>query len=280
VHGEKPQMIIIYVDDMLLAAENEHLLGDMCQALGTRFKSRMMGVPTYFLGMNVCYDREKGLVQLSQQTYIEAIVEKFGFGELLPRSLPMGHGLVLERIMPNNDNKVGKFGSLIGALLFLAVCTRPDISFSVEVLSRFVSCSTSEHWNAAVEIVRYLKGMKNKGIVLGRIGGLGVFGYADSDWAGDAIDRISISGGLVFWGASLISWFSRKQNMVRLSTAEAETHALVDLFKEVAYIRKLVKDVAEFFGGGELVTSVCYSDNQPAIDAVLGGRGRTKHYDI
>jgi hypothetical protein len=280
IHKDKPQMILIYVDDMLLAAKDDVLLDEMYRSLNEKFKSRLIGVPTYFLGMNVYYDADKGLVQMSQKTYIEAIVEKFNFGELLPRTLPMGHGLILTPGIKNDESNIEKYGSLIGALLFLAVSTRPDIAFPVGVLSRFVSCSNQSHWDAAVDIIRYLKGTKTKGIILGKLWNKEVTGYADSDWASDVNDRISISGGMVFWGDSLISWFSRKQNMVCLSTAEAETHALVDLVKEITYVRRLIKDIANIFQDKELVTSICYSDNQPAIDAILGGKGRTKYYDL
>jgi hypothetical protein len=280
LHSTEKKMIIIYVDDMILAAENQTLLQEMGQSLLAKFQSRIMGAPTYFLGMNMVYKKEKGEVILRQHTYIEAIVEKYGLTTLLPRKLPMVHGLALVKSEQSTSEHFDEYGSLIGALLFLAVCTRPDIAFAVGVLSKFVSRPTKEHWEAAINVVAYLKGTKMNGIKLGENVDNELFAYADSDWAGDIEDRISVSGGMMFWGDSIISWFSRKQSMVCLSTAEAETHALVDVGKEVIYVQNLVAEILKFFDMGELQVPIVYTDNQPAIDAVLGGKGRTKHYDI
>ena len=84
---------------------------------------------------------------------------------------------------------------------------------------------------------------------------------------------------LFFWGESVISWFSRKQ-MVSLSTAEAETHALVDVAKELMYAQELVHSFIEFMWDGEGDMATLYTDNQPAIDAIINGKGRTKHYHL
>jgi hypothetical protein len=91
---------------------------------------------------------------------------------------------------------------------------------------------------------------------------------------------MSISGGIIYWGTNVVSWFSRKQTMVSLSTAEAESHAMVDVSKEIIYVQRIVGEVMKFFGREDLLIPLIYSDNQPAIDAVLNGKGRTKHYDL
>jgi hypothetical protein len=91
---------------------------------------------------------------------------------------------------------------------------------------------------------------------------------------------MSVSGGILFFGESILSWHSRKQRMISLSTAEAESHALVDMAKEIIYVHRLVDElsvVVRLASGG---MPVIYSDNQPALDAVANGRGRTKHYDL
>jgi hypothetical protein len=164
MHSNKQQMLILYVDDLLLAAENEQLLGEMCELLNGKFQSRVMGTPNYFLGMNIKYNQQERLVLITQQTYIEAIVQKYGFETLLPRTLPMVPGAVLEcaddeTIILENTEMCQNFGSLVGALLYLAVCTRPDISFSVGILSKFVSKPGKAHWDAAINLLGYLKGL-------------------------------------------------------------------------------------------------------------------------
>jgi hypothetical protein len=137
------------------------------------------------------------------------------------------------------------------------------------------------HWGVAVKVLAYLRSTKEKGILLGGKQKDGqIVGYADSDWGSDTDDRISVSGGVIFWGSSILTWFSRKQSMISLSTAEAETHALVDVAKEVVHIQRLVQEVYDFLDLGDIKMAMICTDNQPAIDAVLNGKGRTKHYDL
>jgi hypothetical protein len=279
IHAEKQQMVIIYVDDMLMAAGTSELLADLCERLMSKFKSRILGEPVYFLGMNVDWDKQKKRIVLSQKTYVEAIVEKYGLQTMLPRSLPTAPGVVMEKNLGVELNEPFKYGSLVGALMFIAVSTRPDIAFVVSALARYVSKPCEAHWKMALGVVAYLKGTKGYGIILGGAEG-GVFGYADSDWGNDVDDRMSVSGGIIFWGESILSWHSRKQKMISLSTAEAESHALVDVAKEIVYIQRLVEDVTMAVGLQTWGIPTIYSDNQPAMDAVINGKGRTKHYDM
>jgi hypothetical protein len=280
MHETKGQFITIYVDDMLLAADGESLMRELCDKLLARFRCTIMGTPAYFLGMNVNYRKDDGVVLLTQRTYVEAVVQKFGLLSSIPRKLPMQPGLMLVKQDGEDEYNFPEYGSLVGALLFLSVCTRPDISFAVGVLAKFVSNPGPEHWKAAVELTRYLKGSKDNGIVLG--GGIGevLCGYADSDWGSDVYDRVSVSGGIIFWGSNVLSWFSRKQSMVCLSTAEAESHAMVDVGKELVYVQRVVGDIMQFLGLSIGSVPRMYSDNQPALDAIINGKGRTKHYDL
>jgi hypothetical protein len=149
------------------------------------------------------------------------------------------------------------------------------------MLARFVAMPSVVHWDAAVGVLRFLKGTKEKGILLGgQKEQHNIVGYADSDWGSDPDDRISVSGGIVFLGASVLTWFSRKQVMVSLSTAEAESHALVDTAKDIIYVQRLAEELGGFVGCGQMGIPVICSDNQPAIDAIINGTGRTKHYDL
>jgi hypothetical protein len=108
-----------------------------------------------------------------------------------------------------------------------------------------------------------------------------VTGFSDSDWAANIDDRTSISGGIVRWGYSPILWFSRKQRMICTSTAEAETHAIIETTKGVNHVAEMIREMVTFMGNfSDIKTPIVYSDNQPAIDAILNGKGRTKHYDI
>jgi hypothetical protein len=132
------------------------------------------------------------VVLLSQQTYIEAVVQKYGLESILPRTLPMEPGMVLASAGELDEFWCPDYGSLVGALLFLAVCTRPDISFAVGALAKFVSKPQKQHWEAALSLVGYLKGTSDLGVVLGKIGKGQICGYADLDWGNDVEDRKSV----------------------------------------------------------------------------------------
>jgi hypothetical protein len=276
-------MLVIYVDDLLVAGETEQVVWDVQSMLAGRFRTRDMGEPSYFLGMNVEYIRGQRKLLLSQRTYIEALMERFGSFVGMPRSLPIGHGMVLTKQQGEEQPTGHPYASLVGALLFIAVCTRPDVSFAVGVLSKFMSCPGEKHWEVAVDLLAYLNATRTRGVMLGMTGnGLkqGLVGYADSDWANDADDRKSVSGGALFMKGGLVAWYSRKQQMVCTSTAEAEIHAVLEMLHTVRIAKAVLRDIQRSFGGKIVQVPVIYSDNQPGLDAIKSGRARTKHYDV
>jgi hypothetical protein len=273
--------LIVYVDDLLLAAENEGILHDMINAMERAFKLRVLGKPDYFLGMNINYDETKGVIKLWQETYIMELVRRFGGDVLLPRTLPMVPEIELSKLQGELQPTDEPYSSLVGGLLFLSTSTRPDISFAVHRLTRFISNPAKQHWDAALNVLGYLKRTATYGIVLGKVNGEmflsdKIVGFSDSDWASDVDDRISVLGGVVLWGGSIVSWFARKQTMVATSTAEAETLAAVEVAYLVMALKELVSEILGF--NEQQVCTVIYMDNQPALDAILQGKGRGKHY--
>jgi hypothetical protein len=153
----------------------------------------------------------------------------------------------------------------------------------VGVLAKFISCPAEEHWEVAAGVLAYLGLTRKKGILLGDIqlgAKKGVVGYADADWANDIDDRKSITGGAIFLEGSLVAWFSRKQQMVSTSTAEAEIHAIMEIVGAVRSVRAIFLEILGQFFVAEVGTPIIYSDNQPGLDAVKAKRARTKHYDV
>jgi hypothetical protein len=276
-------MLVIYVDDLLVAAATEEDLEQVLNWMGERFKLRRMGVPQYFLGMDVRYNRNRGQLQLSQRTYIGALMERYGEYAVLPRSMPMQTGVILTKEQGELQPTQKPYSSLVGALLFLAVSTRPDISFAVGILSKFLKCPGEQHWEAAVGVLSYLNGTRERGVVVGNFGFREqgkLIGFADADWANDQDDRKSVSGGALFLGGGIVLWHSRKQQMVCTSTAEAEIHAVLEMVYAVKSVAALVEEIFLQFFGESVSTPVLFSDNQPGLDAISSNRGRTKHYDI
>ena len=122
------------------------------------------------------------------------------------------------------------YQSVVGGLMYLATCTRPDIAFAVGMLARFSSKPNRSHWVAAKRVLRYLKRTMNFGLFYSN--GSGVLGYSDADWAGDMDDRKSTSGYMFQIAGGPVSWRSKKQDTVALSTAEAEYVALSSAVQE------------------------------------------------
>ena len=113
-----------------------------------------------------------------------------------------------------------QYRRLVGRLIYLAF-TRPDLCFSVHVLSQFLQAPREEHWNAALRVVRYLKGKPGQGVLLKRDNSLQLTGWCDSDWAGCPVTRRSVTGWMVFLGSSPVSWKTKTQVTVSRSSAEA-----------------------------------------------------------
>ncbi|KXJ79475.1 hypothetical protein RP20_CCG000827 [Aedes albopictus] len=172
--------------------------------------------------------------------------------------------------MPRND----EFQSLVGALLYIAVNTRPDIAISASILGRKVSRPTEADWTEAKRTLRYLKSTATLSLRLGSSGPLEA--YVDADWAGDKADRKSNTGFVFSLGGS-VSWAARKQPCVTLSSTEAEYVALSEASRELMWLLKLLKDVGEEVPAPVII----HEDNQSCI-AMLKSNGdskRTKHID-
>ena len=156
--------------------------------------------------------------------------------------------------------------------------TRPDITFAVSNVAKYCSKPTKEHWIAVKRIMRYLKGTHNLGLTYKKSDSNSCVGFSDSDWAGDLDDRKSTSGYIFQVGGTAISWKSRKQSCVALSTAEAEYIALSLAAQEAIWLRQLNTDLQ----GKQPEPTILYEDNQAAICLSKNPQchGRSKHIDI
>lgn len=160
--------------------------------------------------------------------------------------------------------------------MYITVCTRPDIAHAVSYLSQFNESFTEIHWKAAKRVLRYLKGTINHCLVFKK-SGLDVMAYADADWANDDGDRRSYTGYVFTIGQSIVSWESRKQKTVALSSTEAEYISLADACKEGLFIRNFLKDIIN-----KSVIITMHNDNQSALKLCKTSlfHARTKHIDV
>ena len=172
------------------------------------------------------------------------------------------------------------YQSAVGKLLYLSTRTRPDIAFAVSTVAKFTSNPTEQHWKAVKHILRYIAGTVNFGLMFTRSGSADCIGFSDADWAGDIDDRKSTSGYLFQVGGASISWKSKKQSCVALSTAEAEYMSLTLAAQEAIWLNRLLAELQ--FQKEPSKPALIYEDNQSAICMAKNPQfhGRSKHIAI
>ncbi|UYV84129.1 hypothetical protein LAZ67_X001289 [Cordylochernes scorpioides] len=192
-------IIAVYVDDLALFGESEEILRNIEQKINERFRVKNLGAIRNFLGVQIGYPDEETVV-LSQSTYVKSILQKFNMIECRPVSTPLDISFPISKgDCPTDEEekermKAIPYRELIGSLLYLANCTRPDLMFSVTRLAQFASNPGRRHWQAAKHVLRYLHGSINLSLVYRRTDSNDVCAYSDADWASDIDDRRSNSG--------------------------------------------------------------------------------------
>ncbi|XP_057851979.2 secreted RxLR effector protein 161-like [Cryptomeria japonica] len=191
-----------------------------------------------------------------------------------PLSTPMEQNLKLSSNDSSDLVDATSYRQLVGSLIY-ATTTRPDISFSVGVLSRFMQQPRATHWLAAKRVLRYLQGTQNYGLKYSKISKFSLLSYSDSDYAGDMDDGKSTSGYLMSLGSVVISWKSKKQPVPTLSSAEAEYIAASEATREILWLRRILADLQE----PQASSTPLFIDNQSTIKMAKNPvfHDRTKH---
>jgi len=278
-------IVIVYVDDLLIASRSLKVLNTVKSKLCEKFKMKDLGPGTEILG--ICVEREgtTGSIRISQDAYVKRIIEKFAMNYAKPVSTPIEAGIKLSRDEEatskeeKEEMKRVPYRKLVGSLTYLANTTRPNLAFVANVLSRFNANPGRIHWKAAKHALRYLIGTTNLGITYSK-SGKPLHAYVDADWEGNIDNRRSCIGLVLVLAEGPISWKSKQQKSVALSTMEAEYMALSEVVKEVIYTRRLLTHMG---GGAYADDSTCINcDNQSAIrfskDTIY--HQRSKHVDI
>lgn len=272
-HNESFIIIALYVDDIILFSrcdDREKL--DIKVKLMKEFDITDLGPAHQVLGMRLCRDENK--ITLDQSNYIKHLLQKYKMEDCKSSHTPMETGLKLP--IGNQRDDTYDYRGLIGSLMYIAVCTRPDIAYAVGYLSQFNESFTEIHWKAAKRVLRYLKGTLHLSLAFKR-SNLDVTAYADADWGSNHVDRKSYTGYVFKIGESIVSWESRKQKTVALSSTEAEYIALSDSCKEGLFIRAFLKEIVK-----KDVVLTIYNDNQSAQKLCKNSiyHARTKHIDV
>lgn len=275
-----PVIVSVHVDDMTLFARTDEELAQLKGELRSKFEVTDLGPLTHILGMEIQRD-DDGSYHLHQTAYARRILESVGMDKSNPVSTPLDHNIKLT-LPAENDPAVGdpefcrQYRSGLGKLAYLAWATRPDLSHAIQHLSQFSQRPTPDHMSSLKRVYRYVQGTTTLGLHFKPNGRLITF--SDADWANDATDRRSISGYLSLLADAPISWSSRKQPTVALSTMEAEFMALARATTEVLWLRELGSELGLAPDGPSSINV----DNRSAIDFAQNSNShaRSKHIDI
>lgn len=285
-HGRTRFFILaLYVDDMLIFSNNQELEDQFTNALAAKFDITDLGDASSVIGMRITRNEQKKSISIDKSAYITKILERFGLSECNPVSTPMDTSMKLSsKDQPQDAEGRGKmkgrpYRELIGCLMYLSHLTRPDICFATTFLSRFNNDPGEKHWIAAKRILRYLKGTQEKRLTYMMDDG-DLTGYCDSDYANDIDNRRSTSGYAFIMQGAAISWTSKQQATVALSTTDAEFISMTLAIQECIWLHRFSNEIRP----QHLDALTLHCDNQGALKLGKNGSAssspRTKHIDV
>ena len=269
-------MIAVHVDDLVLAAKSDKRIGDVKKALSDKFEVKDVGELRHFLGTKVLQNKQNEDLWIGQPAYTPKVLCKFYMENAKAVDTPVDAGSKLVKMKEDSESADREqFQSAVGTLLYLSTMTRPDITYALSNVAKFCANPDKEHWIAVKRIMRYLVGTMCLGLLYKKNELKSCVGFSDADWAGDLDDRKSTSGYIFQLSGEAISWRSKKQACVALSTAEAEYIALASAAQEAVWMRQLLTDLRR---NPEEATRM-YEDNQSAICLAKNPQfhGRPKH---
>ena len=277
--GDKFAIITVWVDDLLLFATMIKLMNKMKSDIRAEWEVTDLGEPIKIVSIEITMGSD--MIAISQSKYIESILKKEGLERCNPVAMPLDPGNPLE---PNPEGNKGDhsnlFARLLGELQFIVNTTRPDIAYAVNRLASYTANPSLQDVGALKCILRYLSGTRDLGIVYKALPQQPSFfyGYADASY-GNADKRKSISGYIFLAGNGAITWSSRKQVSVALSSTEAEYVALSEAAREACWLRNLYGELGLL--QGEIPTMI-WGDNEGLIAMAknLQFHKRSKHIEI
>ena len=297
-------LLFLFVDDMQIgyhAADQEEWC-ELKAKLVQRFNTKDMGPSTWILGMRITRNRKARTITLDQELYVTKALERYGMQECKPVSTPevVASSSSSGSVAGDDEKKLTApaelhlYQEMVGTLMYAAVSCRLDIAHAVHALASDMQAPTGASMLAAKRVLRYLAGTKEIGLVFGSLASgraeasdtrghgskthVDVCAYADADWANNKKDRKSITGWVAKLNGDPISWASKKQRVVALSTCEAELYAEAAAIQEVLWLRDLLAEMGLQVQWGSLV----HGDNQSTLAVSKNGvkSDRTKHVDV
>jgi hypothetical protein len=271
--------LLIYVDDGLVIgckADTNHII----DILAVEFDIRKLGAASYFLSMVIQRDRGARTITLHQKKYATEILQRGEMAEAKPKSIPLAVNLKLSSKGDDQMEDSSDYAAIVGKLMYLATCTRPDLAYSVGLLARFMAKPREEHWQCVKWLLQYLKKTLSLGLKYGGQQQLEFVGYTDSDFAADPDKRRSTGGCVFLFAGGAIEWNSKLLPTVATSTMEAEYMAGAIAAKTALWTRKLMATIR---GGDEKIQGTkLHCDNQAALALMKNPvhHQRAKHIDV
>jgi hypothetical protein len=275
IEGDLLLLLIIYVDDLLITGSHSTKIQWLAQELNSEFQMSLLGPLAVYLGVSFFY--EPAGILMSHTRYIIKCLDELGLTNCLPAAVPLDPSAKLSQDMDSPLLPDPTYYRIIVGKALHLNNTRPDIVFAVGVVTRYTKAPREAHLEAAIHIMRYLKGTMHLAILYRRGEEVTPSGYTDSDFQGDLDERRSTSGYLFNIGSGPTSWRSKLQDEIAESSSEAEYRACAEALKEALWLRNFFEDV------GMTLTKplIIYCDNQSCIALAKNPvqHARTKHLE-
>lgn len=274
--GSKILIVSLYVDDLVYTSNDSKMLQAFKDSMKREFEMSDLGEMKYFLGVEV-QQTEKG-IHISQKKYAGEVLERFGLGDCNGVKNPIVPGST--KLSKNDGGKhvdATLFKKIVGSLMYMTA-TRPDLTYSVCLISRFMSSPKEAHMMAAKRILRYVKGTTNLGIFYERGCNDELSAYTDSDYVSNIDDCKSTSGYVFMLSGGAVAWASKKQPVVTLSSTEAEYVAAALCASHCVWMQQVLTQI-----GGTMSKSVkVFCDNTSTIKLTRNPvfHGRSKHINV
>ncbi|CAI7881629.1 unnamed protein product [Closterium sp. NIES-54] len=273
-----PFYILVYIDDLVFATADTEALAHMKSELQKRHTCTDLGELTSYLGLRITQDRAQRTITLTQSHMVQQVLQRFGFTYSSPQSTPLSTGHSLSA--PPSDESIepsGPYPELVGCLMYLMTCTRPDLAYPLSLLARYVAPGRHRkvHWDAAKRVLRYLCSTSGMGLVLGGRARVVLTGHADASWVDNLATQRSSQGYTFNLGSGSVSWRSTRSSSVLSSSCEAEIYVGAMAAQELRWLTYLLTDLGE----APRSPPVLYVDNKAMLVLCQEHRleHRTKH---
>ena len=288
--GDATIYLLVYVDDIIIGAPDRIIMANVKCKINERFPSEDHGPLTFFLNMHFERDWKSHTVSIHQEPKIAKVINDQRYTKVdrltITKSckIPASSDIILSKFMcptnPVEKERTSKlpYKSILGQLLYISITARPDIATAVSACGRYAQNPGQEHWDALIQIVRYLQGTRKLRLRLGGARLIELNACSDSDWAGNVDDRNSRTGYTISMGNSLITWSSKLQQSIAQSSTEAEYVALADCSRTLIWCRTLLSEM----GFPQTKPSVIDQDNKSTINIANSYKQHPgiKHIDI